>query len=219
MKKLFLLLLVIFIATICNAQVELKKDKSLGYVPVNESPEADFTASPEALKYSLSFDEAKRNPGKKILVEDFTRTLKLKLFLKKQVETSKAYIIYKNQTNNIDFIRNAPEKKEESSYYVLLSIMSILLMLVSNVLFNKEYKGGAHLVAIVAIFLASFLASTIATTFVCLGIIRIAFYLAVSSTFAGMVTVIARPLNKKVNKVSLVIFYILIVAHIILLFV
>jgi hypothetical protein len=219
MKKLFLLLVVIFITTICNAQIEVRKDEGLGYVPINEFPKANFTTSPEALKYSLSFDEAIANPGKKILVEDCTKILKLKPLFKKQVEVNNAYIVYKNQTNNIDFIRNAPKKKEEPSYYVLLSIMSILLMLISSALFKKGYNDGARLVAFVAICFAGFDVITMAAAFVYLGIIRIAFYSAVFSTLAGIIAFVAYSLNKKINKVSLVIFYILMVAHIVLLFV
>ena len=157
MKKIIFLLSLVLMITVCSAQVKLQTNKEGAYQIQPDSLEwvdPGFTASPEALNYSSSFNEAISNPGEKILVEDSVKTLKLKLLFKKQIEINKSYIVYNNKTNNIDHVKASPIKKEESSYLILFFVLSILLLMTSNILFKKGYNFLATTLAVISIIIA-----------------------------------------------------------------
>lgn len=218
MKKLFFLLSLILISTICSAQVKVLINKEGAYQIKPDSLEwvdPGFTASQEALSYSSSFNEAISNPGKKILVEDFTKILKLKLLFKKQVEINKSYIVYNNKTNNIDFIESAPKTEEEPSYLIIFSIVSIVLMLLSNIFNNKKV-----ILAFAAVFAAAFAA--IFASFFAFFVFAAVFaaLVAIFAVFAAVFAALAIAFEeKKYYRIFSVIFYILMVISITLLFI
>ncbi|MDD3711322.1 MAG: hypothetical protein PHP37_01855 [Patescibacteria group bacterium] len=216
MKNLFVFFLFIFVTTICSAQAKLQVNKEGVYRVQADSIEwvnAEITAHPEALRYDLKFSEAIANPGKEILGERSEKILRLKLPFKKQVEVKKYFIIYDSQTKNIGYLEATPVRKEEPSYLILFSIISILLMIISNILYKKGLDGFAAFAA--AAVVVAFAAAAAVAAFAVAVAATFAFAFAAFATFAFAFAAVA----EKDYKVFSVIFYILMAVHIALLFV
>lgn len=143
MKKFFLFFTLIFVATICGAQIKLQANKEGVYRLKTDSLEwvdSEITAQSEALRYVEKFTEAISKPQQRILVERSENILKLKFLFKAEMVCKESFIIYNNHTKNIDYVDGVPIKKEESSYLILFSVGTILLMVASNLLHEKK-KG------------------------------------------------------------------------------
>ena len=228
MKKLFLLLSLILMTTVCGAQVKVQTNKEGAYQIKPDSLEwvdAGFTVSPEALKYYLNFPEAKANPGKEIEVGSLTKALKFKFLFKEKFEVTKRYIVYNEKTNNIDFIESAPKIEEESSSFVLFGIIPLFLMMLSGVLFKKRIIAAiiaAISAFVVFIFSFSFLFSALSLVLIFNStgnyfIVGSLSTLAAVSGSCGVIAILAR--DKKWYKIFAVLFYALMIISIILMFV
>lgn len=224
MKKLFLLSLVIFIAAISNAQIKVQKDKILGYVPINDFPEANFTAAPEAFKYALSFDQAIAKPGKKILVDSF-RVVNTKIFFKKPFDVTRIFIVYNYEENNINLIKDIPNKRDDTFYLVLFGAISIFLMILSGVL--SRYRIISNMVMIINVFLVAIIALNSAhlalfglisntiniTSFVS------CFSAIIAGIFSSLASIALASKDQEKYKRIVIIFYVLMSVHIVLMFI
>jgi hypothetical protein len=214
MKKLIAFFVFVFVATICSAQVELEGNKE-GVYRIKENTQewapSEITAEPEAVKYIDNFSQAISAPDIPILVGQSEKILKLKPVFKKLVEVEEHFIVYKEDGDSIGFFIKV-KKREEPSYLILFSIASILLMVISNILFKKSCDvatlAAAFTFAVTAAFVAAF---TFAVT--------AAFVAAFAATFAAFAAAFAATAAYKDYKVVFIIFYILMAIHIILLFI
>ena len=236
MKKL-LIFSALVLATICSAQANLQTNKEGDY---RQKHLGGITAQPEALKYESKFPEAISKPGKKILVEKSEGILRLKPLFKKQTEIKECFIIYDSKTKNISYIRKPPLEKEEPSYLILLSVSPIFLMIISNILVRKDKFGLAEIAAFVVFVFTlfafvAFLAFTVTTltdtgsTFIftnfatrALATAGSILFVAVFFSIFAFAQVEAEPeacKDYKGYRITSIIFYTLMTAHIILLFV
>jgi len=220
MKKLFFLFFLLSLLTTICAQVKLQINKE-GVYKIKDTSEwidAGITSDPEALGYSLKFSEAMAKPGEKILAERRKETLKLKLLFKEKVETRESFIIYNSQTKNIDYIEAVPITKEGSSYLILISIASLILMLISNILF---YKKGPNKYATFFTFSAALLA--LYNPFALIAFSTFSGFFILSAALSALFAFFAfsDALNAVIAeyKASSIIFYIIMVIHTVLLFV
>lgn len=226
MKNLFFLLLLILMATVCGAQVKLQTNKEGGYKIKPDSLEwfdAGFTTSPEALKYSSSFTEARSNPGKKIEVDSF-EVVNIKLFLKKPCDFSKIFIVYNDKENNIDLIKNAPSERDDTFYFILFSFISIFLMILSGIL--SKYRVISIIIMTINVFLVAIIAINL-LFLVFIGLIyntiNIAFFIsAFSALIAGIFSSLAAIAlvskdQEKYRRIE-IIFCVLMAVHIVLMF-
>jgi hypothetical protein len=215
MKKLIAFFVFVFVATICSAQVELEGNKE-GVYRIKENTQewapSEITAEPEAVKYIDNFSQAISAPDIPILVGQSEKILKLKPVFKKLVEVEEHFIVYKEDGDSIGFFIKV-KKREEPSYLILFSIASILLMVISNILFKKSCDVAtlAATFAVTAAFVAAFTFAAFAATF--------AFVFAAAFAFVAAVAFVAAAFADINYKVASIIFYILMVVHIILLFV
>jgi hypothetical protein len=213
MKKLIAFFVFVFVATICSAQVELEGNKE-GVYRIKENTQewapSEITAEPEAVKYIDNFSQAISAPDIPILVGQSEKILKLKPVFKKLVEVEEHFIVYKEDGDSIGFFIKV-KKREEPSYLILFSIASILLMVISNILFKKSCDVAAF-AAFVAAFAAAF-------TFAAFAAFVAAFTFAVTAAFAATFAAAFAAFADINYKVASIIFYILMVVHIILLFV
>jgi hypothetical protein len=154
MKNLCVFFVFILVTTICGAQIELECNSECKYrikEDVQEWAPSEITAEPGAIKYIDNFSRAIQNPDIPILVDQSEKILKLKPIFKKLVEIEEYFIIYNSQTKNIDYIEVAPTKEEESSYLILFSIVSIFLMIISNILYKKGQAAAAFAFVVAAV--------------------------------------------------------------------
>ncbi|MDD3711324.1 MAG: hypothetical protein PHP37_01865 [Patescibacteria group bacterium] len=217
MKKLFVFFVFTFVAIICSAQVELEGNKEGVYRVKEDTQEwapSKITAEYEAIKYINKFSQAISSPDTPILAERSEEVLKLKLIFKKLVEVKERFIFYNSQTNNIDYIETLPAEREESSYLILFSIASILLMVVSNILFKMGKCGFAALTAALTALTAAF-ALTAGTAVAVTAGTAVA---VIAAAFVAIVASVVDDKDRKKYKVASIIFYVSIAVHIILLF-
>lgn len=224
MKKLLLVLL--FVPIICSAQI-LEKSASGKYrisTGKNEKWESlNITVKPEAQKYNCCFAKAISSPNKKILVEKSEDFLKLKLLFKEKVEVKENFIVYNSKTKTINYLEFVTEK-EESSYLILFSIASIILMIISNILFKRGDFKYVDLfleiftgVAFIALMFSTYVIDNI--DMVNPGLIGLS---SVAAGYALIASVVYIFYNKgrRVRAIILsAIFYILMATHIVLMFV
>lgn len=140
MKKLFFILFVVIFTTNCIAQVNHIVADSV-----------EWRASKKAMEYRSDFYKAITNPGKKILVEQTEKFLRLKSFFKKEVKTKDYFIIYNQNTKNIDYLETEPLVNTQDSHFLLFDIFLILFMITSNILFKKEHFFFSFCFAVFAI--------------------------------------------------------------------
>jgi len=230
MKKL-LMLVILFMATICNAQVGLETNKAgavrvraINVPSVNNPQEwvpSEITASREAIRCRSKFSQAIANPGEKILGEKTEKTLRLKPIFKKVVEIKEYFIVYDGSKKTIDLIESS-EKKECHSYLILFNIVSLLLMIISNISY-KKIKNVNYYIAAVIISLP-----VISTIFA--GVVINSFFKTLPNTvavpiigcaaFLALFTLVFSIFNDdRCYKVTSVIYYILMAACSVLLFV
>ena len=159
--KIIFLLSIVLISTICNAQIPLnfslgsansagttRVDKYAFQRPVN--PEnADLIADEKAMSYIHYFSLAIDKPNTLIQVDKESKLVKILSFTKKIMKTSKKEIIYNDSEKTIRLIE-LNEEKEKTSYLVLLVTLSIVLMVISNILFSKKKKDAAGVIALIA---------------------------------------------------------------------
>lgn len=218
MKNLLLLIL-FFVTTICSAQLSLQVNQEGEY---RAKPELEITAHPKALKYNLKFPEAILSPGEKILGERVEKFTKLKPWFKKQVEIREYFITYNSQTKYIDYIEAGLIKNEKPCYLILLSITSILLMIISNVLFKKGRKNFAIAVFTVAFVAAILTLMIFATDFAFVIAFATDFTIFVATfaaAFAALIASIAIFVDKEGYKWASIAFCVLMIIHIVLLFI
>jgi len=139
MKKIIILIFSLFCTTIiCSSQIRLEgKNDVYRSVSNHEWASLEITADSAAIKYVDKFDRAINSPGIPVLVENGTRLVKFKTFFKKLVKTEECFIVYNDQKKNIDYI-DGSVVKEESSYLVFFSFVSIFLMIIANRFYKKE---------------------------------------------------------------------------------
>jgi len=161
--KALALLALIFITTICGVQAS-----SYDYYEAQrlrlllQLKDAGITADKEAMEYIFYFSEATHHPGKKILVKKETDFLQLLSVSRKLIRINKKEIVYNNSERIIYLIKSS-EEKEKNSFLVLLVALSIVLMVISNILFAKRCSRSSEVIALIAAF-AVFLATFDATT-------------------------------------------------------
>ncbi len=217
MKNVFVFFVFIFVATICSSQIKLEGDSEGNYRVKEETQDwtpSETTVESEAIKYIDSFSQAIQSPGTPILVEQGEKVTKLKLVFKKLVEIEQHFIVYRVDSDKIYYFVRM-EKKEEPSYLILFSIVSIILMIISNILHNKG-KDGLALAALAALAAAFAFAFAFALAFAFVLAALAAVFAAFAAAFALAAFVLAADKN---YKVASIIFYILMAVHIILLFV
>ena len=211
MKNLILLVL-FFMATICSAQVHLDRNQDGKFRRSIEAVEkwekSEISADTLAMNYIDKFPQAISSPGERILAERSEKTLRLRSLFKKEVEFREYFILYNNQTNNIDCLEGDPVEKEEPSYLVLFSLTSILLMIISNILFKKGHRGASEIATI---------ATAIAITAIAAAIAVIAALVAAIAVIAAFVAAITT--KDKNYKVASIMFYIFMAIHIVVLFI
>jgi hypothetical protein len=141
-----------FVATICSAQVsvEVNEDGKYKVMRSGEWRDSGVKAEETAADYVDYFPEAINNPGSLILVEEGKKFLRFKPFFKKVEEFRRMDIIYDDSEGIIDLVEIKKERESES-YLILLSLMALILIIVSNILFIKSY----NIISALAIFVSA----------------------------------------------------------------
>lgn len=216
MKKSLFILVLLFVPIICSAQI-LEKSTSGKYRVSNEKWKSlGITVKPEAQKYNSLFSRAIASPDKKITVKSSTTFLRLKPVFKRIIEVEKTFIIYNSSTKQISCIESK-QQKEETTYLILFCALSLILMVISDVLYKKSRL--ALIVAVVAVvaFVASFSALSIALVVTNTIPINAPFIAAV--VFAAFAAAAIHVKDDKFYKILSIIFYIAMVVGMVMLFV
>jgi len=214
MKNLAIFVL-FFVTTVCSAQIELEGNKEGIYRVKKDAQEwapSGITAEPKAIEHINSFSQAINNPGTPILVEQSEKILKLKSVFKKLVEVKEHFIVYNDSTKTISYLKSK-KVKENSSYLILFSIMLLTLMILSNILYKKNYTFTAFVVSVLLGGLAIAFTAISDVTFVVALITALMAFNALLAAF----TVIGA-LDKSYKLLSKT-FYILMAIHFVLLFI
>ncbi len=144
MKHLILLLL-FFVAVICNAQeVERNtedEEKFRVLIDANEWEKTGITADEKTRFYTRFFSKAIESPDSLIRVSRYEETLKLIPFFKRLVEIEEHFILYNDINKKIHYI--GPKKREEvfTSLLILPVLLSFILMTISILLRIYKKKG------------------------------------------------------------------------------
>lgn len=164
MKKLIVFLPLALIVIFCSAQIPLNVSRNTGreldkyaFQKPLEKERADMFADTLAMDYIHYFSQAIDSPGKLIVVQK-NHKIKSLAFFKKLVEVKKQEIIYDGSEKIIRFV-TSKDKMEKTSYLWLLISTSLILMIVSNVLFVRSRKNAARVIAFIVaciIFAATF---------------------------------------------------------------
>ena len=210
MKKIVFLLL-FFVATMCNAQI-LEKNEAGEYRIAAEKNDVKLASTgilvtSGAERYAQFFSEAIDNPGTPILVQESVELIRLKPIFKKLEEVKKREIVYDNSKKTISLIKSR-EERESSSYVAIFSILSLILMAISNILF----KNGNLSVSAVAWFV-----SLIAAVFfiILMPIENPAVIVIIFAVFSGSFA----KNSKEFFLIPLTLYYLLMIIHFVLLYV
>ena len=109
---------------------------------------------------------------------------------------------------------------ESASYFILFGVASLILMIISNILFKKDYFTPVSV--FVTAFVAAAFAALVAATFASIVVIAaVAFTAAVAAAFAAIANVVVTTDNsgKKIYKFFSVIYYIMMTILFVVLFV
>lgn len=219
MKKSLFILALLFVPIICSAQILEKSVDGEYRISIGEWKSLGITVKPEAQKYDSCFTEAISNPNKKILVKESEKKfLKLKFLFKKRVEVKEKFIVYNSKTKTINYLEVTTEK-EEVNYVILFGVISLILMIISNVLYKKDRISlgfALNLTFLSAIVTAFF---TISSLFLSFFLNALLFVAAFAIIFIIAVLIIEAGEECKVYKISSIAFYILMVTAMVLLFV
>jgi hypothetical protein len=147
MKKLALFFLMFFVVTLCSAQI-LEKSNQGEYRIVHEKEEiywekTNITFDKKSQRYIKHFFEAIQNPDSFIVVEESKKISRMTGVFKVLKEKKERGILFDSKENKVVFL----EKKEEGegkSFLLVFAIISIILMIISNI-FSKKEK--AHVAA------------------------------------------------------------------------
>ncbi len=154
MKNVFVFLVLLFTTMVCSAQVSLEQSKQTGkYRAEVKSPEEwekpGIVAEEYAMKYIKYFPQATSNPDSFLLVYKWKETIKMVgpfKALKMHVEEG---ILFNSEKNKIFFIEKK-ELREERSFLFIFSILSVIFMIISSILFSINKKRATDFVAIAA---------------------------------------------------------------------
>lgn len=166
MKKVkYLFAVLVFITTACATQTGLE-DKSNTEIRKKypELASLGVTAEEEALKYLDRFPSAVDNPSKLILVKERKSFSKLKLAFKAIKRVEKHFIVYDKVDNRVYFFIKT-EMREETSYIIILFLVSILLFLRAVNYINNWDDGNGFFLLAVAMALPLTVLITLSTIF------------------------------------------------------
>lgn len=224
MKKLILLF--VFLPIISSAQVPLERNWDGDYQVAKTIDSSNVVAEEAALKYIEMFSWAVNSPGELISVERNERILKLKPVFKKLVEIEEFFIVYDSASEKISYLETKKEK-EERSYLILFSIASLILMIISNIFYKKEEEIFSFFSLLSLLFFMIptvsvlnnfvFAGLVIITVFTVLVTVFLAASASASVTIYASVT-ISNGKSGKAYKAMIWVYYILMAAHFILLF-
>jgi hypothetical protein len=160
MKKLMLVIL-FFVPIFCGAQVHLELNQ-YGEFRVGDFgrwENSHIFFEQEALEYLNRFPEAVANPGEFILTQEKAGISKLKPLFKKVVSVEKKGVVY-NENEKMIRLAEKEEEREEKSYLIIFSVISIILMISANLIYIKNDVSSVavvfHLLAAISAVLAIF---------------------------------------------------------------
>jgi len=145
--KYLLILIVLIFSNICQAQIVQRS--SDGYYRVVDSTVADWTKtdikvegnfedfSKTVTANSVTITRAIANPGESVTFETGRKLAGLELWFNQIVIVNKMTVIYNKATQVLSLSSLPSERQEEFSYSVLFVLLSIILMVLSNLLIGK----------------------------------------------------------------------------------
>jgi hypothetical protein len=220
MKSILLLSFVFFLTTVYGQKMLLEKSNFVEYRIAFENVKFENTGiqvDQGAHHYLMRFSEAIEKPGDLILVMEEKKAFKLKLVFRKLVEVERGFIVYDDLEKRISYLK-FKKTTEESSYLLLFGFASLILMIISNVLFKKGYKSIVFAMYAVAAAITSFVAVAIMICSTHLISSTILFTAPAAVAFMAAVAAAADK-NVKSYKLWSIIFYILLIISFTFLFI
>ena len=135
MKSLVVAVLLFLAVAMCSAQMIQKQD-NIKYQIVSKGGWNNTGIIAEDSSYESFFPQAIANPGMKIKVEVNSKFLKLRLPFRQLNKLTTRAIVYDDSKKIINIVEST-EEKEEGSVILLFCIISIILMIVSNIQYSR----------------------------------------------------------------------------------
>ncbi len=222
MKYLIVLAILLF-STACNDQA-IKKNSKDEYRVINDNDAkgvwklTPIKAEFDAWDYSNFYGRAINNPDKWIKVDSSKQLVKLKPIFKKIVSINRDLIIYHSKTKTISHKQTSGllEPLEDSSFIILYILISIILIIATNILRLKI--GNENWTSIILISISAIAVFTAVFALIFNDDIRCVIFLA---TFVAENMIFVNIDKEKIKAYIIfsLIYYVLMVAGIILLYI
>jgi hypothetical protein len=218
-KRWFLFFSVISLLSLnslAQTKIEVQKcnNGEITIRPIKECPvnSDTITATKKALRYANFWNKAIQNPGDTIPVAD-TKTKFVKatavFYCLTQTEVSQG-IVLKNKIIDVtgQYVVN---KKEGLNYFIIFMVISLLLMIISDIVISKNFTVVAFVAALFAAF-ALFVAAAAAFRFALFAIfVAVDFAALAAAAIVFAFAVFGEDTYKKMYKIASTIYYILVV--------
>ncbi len=177
----------------------------VNFISVNaqeQYQEKGITVEENVKGYESYFDEAINNPGMAITVEESKESVKLKPLFKKVIKVEKTQIFYNQEGNRISLIKPEPQFLEVNSYLIFFAVLSVVLMIISNLFYIYKRIPSALLTLFFSLLFATL---SLSPAFI--------FALAMLWSIAGLDDDIENDLNFVLTQIFIILYYLSMIGY------